>query len=261
MLILFMITGSLSGTGSWDVKSPETASPAAGGPPQGRVDRSRCSPVAIPRGDIRHVLRPVKCRMDLRGRLSSAAVRPSLLVAVSPGSACATPRGDRPTSRGRSARLRPESVQFMRAARGRSAWRCARRAVSRGQWGRSRPREEPRIGPSRPPRTAEAALTPAADQGAGRAILNREHSSIYSRGPRGQFSRDPRDGLLAPQRRDRRARRPRQDHSGRRHAPRQSGAFAERAEPRRPGHGLRRPGARKGHHDPREEHGDPLATA
>ena len=75
-------------------------------------------------------------------------------------------------------------------------------------------------GVSGPPRAAEAALTPPADQGVGRAILNREHSSIYSRGPRGQFSRDPRDGLLAPQRRHRRARRPRQDHSRRRHASR-----------------------------------------
>ena len=61
------------------------------------------------------------------------------------------------------------------------------------------------------------------------------------------------------QRRDRRARRPRQDHAGRRDAP--PGRRVHRAPGRgrgRPGDGLRRPGAREGDHDPREEHRDPL---
>ncbi len=56
-----------------------------------------------------------------------------------------------------------------------------------------------------------------------------------------------------PQPRDRRARRSRQDHAGRRTAvavgrlPRQPGR-------RRPGHGLDGPRAREGDHDPRQEH-------
>ena len=59
------------------------------------------------------------------------------------------------------------------------------------------------------------------------------------------------------QRRDHRPRRPRQDHAGRRPA------LAVRRVPRQPGrqragHGLERPRAREGHHDPRQEHGGPL---
>ncbi len=58
------------------------------------------------------------------------------------------------------------------------------------------------------------------------------------------------------QRRDRRPRRPRQDHARRRPA------LAVRRVPRQPGrqragHGLERPRAREGHHDPRQEHGGP----
>ena len=61
------------------------------------------------------------------------------------------------------------------------------------------------------------------------------------------------------QRRDRRPRRPRQDHPRRRDAP--PGRRLHRApgrERRRARHGLRRPRAREGHHDPREEHRGPL---
>ena len=102
--------------------------------PSGEWIKPDAAPAAMPRGDIRHVWRRVVRRMDLRGWLSSAAVRPGRLVAVSPGFAYAAPCGDRPTTRrGRSARLRPESVQFMRAAV--AARRGAAPAAQRGEGG------------------------------------------------------------------------------------------------------------------------------
>ena len=63
--------------------------------------------------------------------------------------------------------------------------------------------------------------------------------------------------LRHPQRRHRRPRRSRQDDARRRDA------LAVRSVPREPGrrrarHGHRRPGAREGDHDPRQEHGRPL---
>ena len=59
------------------------------------------------------------------------------------------------------------------------------------------------------------------------------------------------------QRRDRRPRRPRQDHAGRRHAlavRRVLDAPGRGGVGQRAGHGLDGPGAREGHHDPRQEH-------
>ena len=55
----------------------------------------------------------------------------------------------------------------------------------------------------------------------------------------------------ASHRRARRARRPRQDHARRRHAARHRRVPGQPGA-RRPGHGLQRPGARAGHHDPRQ---------
>ena len=55
----------------------------------------------------------------------------------------------------------------------------------------------------------------------------------------------------APQRRARRARRPRQDHPGRRPAARHR-RLRRPPGAGRPGHGLQRPGARAGHHHPRQ---------
>ncbi len=60
-----------------------------------------------------------------------------------------------------------------------------------------------------------------------------------------------------PQCRHHRSRRPRQNHTGRRHAP--TGRTIPRARrDGRPGDGLHGPGAGKGHHHPRQEHGDQL---
>ena len=61
----------------------------------------------------------------------------------------------------------------------------------------------------------------------------------------------PRHPLRPPQRRDRRPRRPRQDHARRRDAPPDRHVPGERGR-RRPRHGLERPRAREGHHDPRQ---------
>ena len=80
----------------------------------------------------------------------------------------------------------------------------------------------------------------------------RRRASRPARWGRRACSRHPR---RPAQRRDRRARRPRQDDAGRRHAL-AVGAFRAGAQVRA-GHGLRRPGAGKGHHDPGQEHRGP----
>ncbi len=189
------------------------------GRPERRVDQPGTAPVALPRGDIGHVL----CRGERRWRAHGCR---------SSGAILTRPAGRRvPGSARRNAQRRPSDprswplgafaarIGSVHARPAEAARRGAAPAARCGGGGGGGPGRAGNRG-SGPPEAAEAALTPAADQGVGRAILNREHSSIYSRGPRGQFSRDPRDGLLAPQRRHRRARRPRQDHPRRRHAPR-----------------------------------------
>ena len=60
-----------------------------------------------------------------------------------------------------------------------------------------------------------------------------------------------------PERGDRRPRRPRQDHARRRPAAPDGGIRRPRGAGR-PGHGLDRPRAGEGHHDPRQEHRDPV---
>ena len=74
-------------------------------------------------------------------------------------------------------------------------------------------------------------------------------------GPKATDAHDPEVPLRPAQRRDRRARRPRQDHPRGRDA--LAGRRVRRAPARRRARdGLRRPRAREGDHDPRQEHRD-----
>ena len=140
-----------------------------------------------------------------------------------------------------SALRRSPSTQAHERQSGRDPRRARRGALS-GVRGRSRSR----------PRRPGACTTKRPKRRPGRAVPGSIGSGVVP-GPIASPLRAPQRKHLprAAQRRARRPRRPRQDHAGRRppachrHLRRPPGR-------RRPGHGLQRPGARAGHHHPRQ---------
>ncbi len=117
------------------------------------------------------------------------------------------------------------------------------------------PRAASRSWPASPP-TARSSAVPDATVRAGVARRIRPFDQEECSG-----AANPRQPA---QRRDRRPRRPRQDHARRRHAVAVRGVLAapgRRGLGQRARHGQQRPGAREGHHDPREEHGGRLHVA
>ena len=169
-----------------------------------------------------------------------------------------TRRGAHRACPGRAAPRRPRRHRDRHRARHRRRRRAARPPA------RARRRRRRRGHAHGGSRAADVLLSrPGRQQTARRpaATLTADRPSVEHRWSTGPAAKLPTATLSGrartpqghPQRRDRRPRRPRQDHARRRHA------LAVRRVPRRPGrqrprHGLDGPRAREGHHDPRQEH-------